>query len=198
MLAVKTRAPILPMYITENKSFRRRATVVIGEAFRPDAKEKDYGAIADDILHRIYALKESSMSVTVAKTAGFCFGVRRAVDLAERAGRKQTAYFTRYGEIIHNMHEIRAAGGARGCAPRIRWRKFRTGQRCSSARMACRDRSIRRLQAKTASGFAMQPAPFVQKITALSTEESPATDAMIIILGSAGHPEGRWHSRLVR
>ena len=58
MLAVKTRAPILPMYITENKGFRCKATVVIGEPFRPDAKEKDYGVIADDILHRIYALKE--------------------------------------------------------------------------------------------------------------------------------------------
>ena len=58
MLAVKTRAPILPMYITENKSFRCKATVVIGEPFRPDAKEKDYCVIADDILHRIYALKE--------------------------------------------------------------------------------------------------------------------------------------------
>ena len=29
MLAVKTRAPILPMYITENKGFRCKATVVI-------------------------------------------------------------------------------------------------------------------------------------------------------------------------
>lgn len=58
MLAVKSRAPILPMYITEDKGFRRRVTVVIGEPFRPDSKEKDYGVIADDILHRIYALKE--------------------------------------------------------------------------------------------------------------------------------------------
>lgn len=58
MLAVKTRAPILPMYITENKGFRCKATVVIGKPFLPDAKEKDYGVIADDILHRIYALKE--------------------------------------------------------------------------------------------------------------------------------------------
>lgn len=28
------------------------------------------------------------MSVTVAKTAGFCFGVRRAVDLAEQQAKK--------------------------------------------------------------------------------------------------------------
>ena len=36
MLAVKSRAPILPMYITEGKGFRCRATVVIGEAFTLD------------------------------------------------------------------------------------------------------------------------------------------------------------------
>ena len=58
MLAVKTRAPILPMYISEGKRFRCKATVVIGKPFTPDPKEKDYGVIADDILHRIYALKE--------------------------------------------------------------------------------------------------------------------------------------------
>ena len=58
MLAVKTRAPVLPMYITEGKGFRCKATVVIGKPFQPDPKEKDYGVIADDILKRIYALKE--------------------------------------------------------------------------------------------------------------------------------------------
>nr|WP_297173942.1 lysophospholipid acyltransferase family protein [uncultured Agathobaculum sp.] len=58
MLAVKTRAPILPMYISEGKRFRCRAWVVIGKPFMPDAKEKDYSVIADDILQHIYALKE--------------------------------------------------------------------------------------------------------------------------------------------
>lgn len=45
------------------------------------------------------------MSVTVAKTAGFCFGVRRAVDLAEQQAKKNGKIYA-YGEIIHNMHEI--------------------------------------------------------------------------------------------
>ncbi|MFR6189635.1 MAG: hypothetical protein ACLUI6_11820, partial [Butyricicoccus sp.] len=40
------------------KRFRCRATVVIGKPFTPDPKQKDYGLIADDILRRIYALKE--------------------------------------------------------------------------------------------------------------------------------------------
>ena len=46
------------MYITEGKRFRCRATVVIGKPFTPDPKQKDYGLIADDILRRIYELKE--------------------------------------------------------------------------------------------------------------------------------------------
>ena len=46
------------------------------------------------------------MSVTVAKTAGFCFGVRRAVELAEQQAEKNGTIFA-LGEIIHNMHEIR-------------------------------------------------------------------------------------------
>lgn len=58
MLAVKSRAPIVPMYISENKQWRCKARVIIGEPFYPDPTEKDYGKIADDILRRIYALKE--------------------------------------------------------------------------------------------------------------------------------------------
>ena len=45
------------------------------------------------------------MSVTVAKTAGFCFGVRRAVELAEEQAHEHGSIYA-YGEIIHNMHEI--------------------------------------------------------------------------------------------
>lgn len=60
MLAVKTHAPVLPMYISEEKTRRCRATVVIGKPFLPDPKQKDYGVVADDILRRIYALKEDA------------------------------------------------------------------------------------------------------------------------------------------
>ena len=44
--------------------------------------------------------------VTVAQSAGFCFGVRRAVDLAEREAAKGQPIYS-LGEIIHNSHEIR-------------------------------------------------------------------------------------------
>lgn len=58
MLAMKARAPILPVYISEDKRFRSHATIVIGKPFYPDAKQKDYGVVADEILHSIYQLKE--------------------------------------------------------------------------------------------------------------------------------------------
>ncbi len=57
MLALKTKAPIVPVYITENKGFRTHARVIIGKPFLPDPQQKDYAALSEEILHRIYALR---------------------------------------------------------------------------------------------------------------------------------------------
>ncbi|MBQ2840858.1 MAG: bifunctional 4-hydroxy-3-methylbut-2-enyl diphosphate reductase/30S ribosomal protein S1 [Oscillospiraceae bacterium] len=43
--------------------------------------------------------------ITVAETAGFCFGVRRAVDIAEKLGRDGVRACT-IGPIIHNAHVV--------------------------------------------------------------------------------------------
>ena len=45
------------------------------------------------------------MSVTVAKSAGFCFGVNRAVSLVEQAAADKQPVFT-LGPIIHNRHAV--------------------------------------------------------------------------------------------
>ena len=45
------------------------------------------------------------MSVTVAKNAGFCFGVSRAVELVEEAA-KQGKKVSTLGPIIHNRHQV--------------------------------------------------------------------------------------------
>jgi 4-hydroxy-3-methylbut-2-enyl diphosphate reductase len=42
------------------------------------------------------------MNVTVAKSAGFCFGVKRAVDLAYEEAKKSEVPVYTYGPIIHN------------------------------------------------------------------------------------------------
>ena len=45
------------------------------------------------------------MSVTVAKSAGFCFGVSRAVELVEQAAAAGKKVVT-LGPIIHNRHVV--------------------------------------------------------------------------------------------
>ena len=45
------------------------------------------------------------MSVTVAKSAGFCFGVNRAVELVEQAANHGKSVVT-LGPIIHNRHAV--------------------------------------------------------------------------------------------
>ena len=43
--------------------------------------------------------------VEVAKTAGFCFGVRRAVETAEKACAENGGIWA-LGDIIHNTYEV--------------------------------------------------------------------------------------------
>ena len=45
------------------------------------------------------------MSITVAKSAGFCFGVSRAVELVEQAAGSGKKVAT-LGPIIHNRHVV--------------------------------------------------------------------------------------------
>lgn len=125
------------------------------------------------------------MSVTVAKTAGFCFGVRRAVDLAEQQAGKNGVLYA-YGEIIHNMHEIR----------RLEERGVRTAQTLEEipdgAKVLIRAHGVPRtvydtLAAKNCEVFDAT-CPFVQKIHRIVDRES-RDGRLIVILGSAGHPE---------
>ena len=46
------------------------------------------------------------MEVTVAKSAGFCFGVKRAVELVYEQAAKEGVLYT-YGPIIHNEEVVR-------------------------------------------------------------------------------------------
>ena len=47
------------------------------------------------------------MKVTKAKTAGFCFGVNRAVDMTEKLAREGKKVAT-MGPLIHNNQAIEA------------------------------------------------------------------------------------------
>ena len=125
------------------------------------------------------------MSVTVAKTAGFCFGVRRAVDLAEQQA-KQGGKIYAYGEIIHNMHEIE----------RLEKLGVRTAYTLEDipdgARVLIRAHGVprdvyTRLEDKHCTIFDAT-CPFVRKIHSIANKESK-NGQLVVILGSAGHPE---------
>ncbi len=123
--------------------------------------------------------------VTVAQSAGFCFGVRRAVDLAEREAAKHRTLYS-YGEIIHNTHETR----------RLEKLGVRTAE-CTAAipdgaAVLIRAHGVTRavyeeLQAKGCTVYDAT-CPFVAKIHRIVEAESKA-GRRIIILGSKNHPE---------
>lgn len=60
-IALKTGAPVLPIYISENKKFRSDVYVVIGEPFTPEPtrSKEGYRRLADEMMQRVYALKET-------------------------------------------------------------------------------------------------------------------------------------------
>ena len=125
------------------------------------------------------------MSVTVAKTAGFCFGVRRAVDLAEQQT-KQGGEIYAYGDIIHHMHEI----------ARLEKMGVHTAQTLDGIpdgeRVLIRAHGVARsvYDAFRQKNCEIYDAtcPFVQKIHRIVDRES-RDGRLVLILGKEGHPE---------
>lgn len=65
MIAVRTDALLIPVYIPEKKRWFRTTKVVIGEPYKPHTESKkgsaeEYQQIAEDLMHRIHALEEQA------------------------------------------------------------------------------------------------------------------------------------------
>ncbi|MGE4548727.1 MAG: bifunctional 4-hydroxy-3-methylbut-2-enyl diphosphate reductase/30S ribosomal protein S1 [Intestinibacillus sp.] len=125
------------------------------------------------------------MSVEVAKTAGFCFGVRRAVDLAEREAEQHAGIYA-YGEIIHNTHEIRRLAD-KGVRTAEKMEDIPDGApvliRAHGVSAECYE-ALRRKGCKVFDATC----PFVTKIHQIVKNESESGQH-IVILGSRNHPE---------
>ena len=125
------------------------------------------------------------MELRVAQTAGFCFGVRRAVDMAETLAKTHDVLYC-YGEIIHNSHEINrlAQYGIKTA--------FSIDEIPDHAPVLIRAHGVPKavydaFSAKDCTVFDAT-CPFVAKIHRIVAEEYES-GRKIIILGSAGHPE---------
>ncbi len=125
------------------------------------------------------------MKVTVAESAGFCFGVRRAVGLAESKAKEKGEIYA-YGEIIHNSVEI----------SRLERLGVRTAKTLDEipdgASVLIRAHGVPKdiysvLKEKRCEAFDAT-CPFVKKIHRIAERES-ARGRLIVIFGSPGHPE---------
>lgn len=127
------------------------------------------------------------MQVEVAESAGFCFGVKRAVDMVyEEAGKSDTVYT--YGPIIHNeavVEDLEAKG--------VRVIESPEGlENISSGTVIIRShgvaRSLYRQLEQKSIHVVDATCPFVRKIHHIVEEQSEA-GRKIVIVGNDRHPE---------
>ncbi len=127
------------------------------------------------------------MEVTVAKTAGFCFGVKRAVEQVEEQVKNGGKVYT-YGPIIHNEEVIKSfeEKGVSILYPEDEWDSVEKGT------IIIRSHGVTRKEedAMISHGFSVVDAtcPFVKKIHGIVEEQSRA-GRTIIIAGDENHPE---------
>ena len=123
--------------------------------------------------------------VTVAKTAGFCFGVQRAVDMAEKACQEYGCIWA-LGDIIHNAHEV-------GRLEKLGVHKAEDVADipdCVPVLIRAHGVPERVVQQLEQKGCRIVDAtcPFVGKIHRIVREESEQ-GRRIIVIGSRNHPE---------
>ena len=128
------------------------------------------------------------MEVTVAKSAGFCFGVKRAVDTVYKQIKKEQKPIYTYGPIIHNEQVVEdlAARGVQVI------RSEEELERITEGTVIIRSHGVpRRICDKIkAQGLTLVDAtcPFVRKIHRIVEQESEKGNH-IVIIGSEPHPE---------
>lgn len=123
--------------------------------------------------------------ITLAKTAGFCFGVSRAVDIVEKLLAEGKSVYT-LGPIIHNpqmVEELAARGVRIADVPE---------DVTDGSTLVIRSHGVAQevMDRITALGISCQDAtcPFVLKIHRIVAEHSSAGE-MILIAGDENHPE---------
>ncbi len=127
------------------------------------------------------------MEITVAKTAGFCFGVKRAVEQVEEQLAHGKKVYT-YGPIIHNEEVIKdfERKGVSILYPEDAWESVEKGT------IVIRSHGVTRAEQEKMQeyGFDVVDAtcPFVKKIHKIAEEQSNA-GRKIVIIGDESHPE---------
>ncbi len=127
------------------------------------------------------------MEIRVAKTAGFCFGVRNALKITEEEFMKdsRTALCT-YGPLIHNQDVTRSLE-KRGIRSISAPEEVRPGERVV-IRAHGVGREVQDQLTRRGAVVIDATCPFVKRIHRI-VEEHSAGGETILILGSPKHPE---------
>ena len=126
------------------------------------------------------------MEINIAKSAGFCFGVRRAVDTVYKESGKKNVYT--YGPIIHN-DEVVADLERQGVGVIYDSREFRSlGEGTIIIRSHGVPKAIYDEIAEAGLDLVDATCPFVRKIHRIVERES-REGRVVIIVGNNHHPE---------
>ena len=130
------------------------------------------------------------MKITVAKTAGFCFGVKRAVDEVYRQIETGLKPVYTYGPVIHNeqVMEKLEKKGVRVIRGEEELSDVSGGTIITRAHGIGRD--LEEKLRKTGCGIVDATCPFVKKIHEIVDQESK-NGVTVIIAGNPDHPEVR-------
>ena len=128
------------------------------------------------------------MNVTVAKSAGFCFGVKRAVNMVYEQIEKENLPIYTYGPIIHNDEVVKDME-EKGV---VVIKSLDEISNLPKGIVIIRSHGISRIEHETIeqAGFKIMDAtcPFVLKIHRL-VEQHSSEGRHIIIIGNPEHPE---------
>ena len=126
--------------------------------------------------------------VTLAKSAGFCFGVKRAVNKVYEEVEKQEAPIYTYGPIIHNEEVVKDLE-AKGVTV---LEELECLEQIPKGTVVIRSHGVGKkvYERIKNSGFTVEDAtcPFVLKIHRIVEEHSKAGEH-IVIIGNNEHPE---------
>ncbi|MBQ7558129.1 MAG: 4-hydroxy-3-methylbut-2-enyl diphosphate reductase [Lachnospiraceae bacterium] len=128
------------------------------------------------------------MKIEIAKTAGFCFGVRRAVDTVRDQCGKGNRVFT-YGPVVHNeivVNELKGLG-AEVISDEEGLSVLKPGDRVVIRAHGVPEKLIRNIRA-TGAEVVDATCPFVSRIHEIVMEESGA-GREVLVAGRKEHPE---------
>ena len=125
--------------------------------------------------------------VILAKSAGFCFGVKRAVDMVYEQIKKGGNIYT-YGPIIHNESVVEdlAAKGVKIIESKEDISRFEPGTVIIRSHGVAKD--VYEELEKNHMSITDATCPFVLKIHNIA-EEACKNGAQVVIIGSEEHPE---------